>query len=169
MTGGACGWTLNKYGLLQLILLWSHPSLLRENFEASLHAYEITKLWSWRGFLCLAALAHQRSRLTSHCWAFRAAKHFALHGTGFTQSEAKMCTPREASQGQMPDNLEGTQEKAITRMTQGERFQELNAQNFSRDCKKKEQNCLPIWKWDTTKEMGSFEGWYGWESKNKHF
>lgn len=72
-----------------------------------------------------------------------------------------MCTPREASQGQMPDSLEGTQEKAITRMTQGERFQELNAQNFSRDCKKKEQNCLPIWKRDTTKEMGSFEGWHG--------
>ena len=72
-----------------------------------------------------------------------------------------MHTPRNASQAQVPDNLEGSREKVVTKVTQGERFQELNVQNFSTDCKKEAQNCLPLCTWHNTKEMGSFEGWHG--------
>lgn len=122
--------------------------------------------------LCSVALAHQPSRFTSRCCAFRAAKHFALHsrgftesyafraekhfalhGRGFTESEAKMHTPRNASQAQVPDNLDESQEKAITKVTGGKRFQELNLQNFSRDYKKEAQNCPHVYKSHNTKEM----------------
>ena len=72
-----------------------------------------------------------------------------------------MHTPGKASQAQVTDNLEGSQEKVMTKVTQGERFQDLNVQNFSRDCKKEAQNCLPVCKWHNTKELGSFEGWHG--------
>lgn len=106
--------------------------------------------------LCSVALAHQPSRFTSQCYVFRAAKPFALHGRGFTECEAKRHTPRNASQAQVPDNLEGSREKVITKVTQGETFQELNVQNFSRDCKKETQNRLLVCKWHNTKEMGSF-------------
>jgi len=88
------------------------------------------------------------------CCAFRAAKHIALRGRGFTESEAKLHTPRNTSQSQVSG-------KVVTEVTQEERFQELNVQNFSRDCEKEAQNCLPVCKPQTPRKWEALKAGMG--------